>query len=57
MYTMGKVHSLQTFPWGLWGVKLSSKTYLLDLSTLLNKIAISNFYQVTFGEKGAWEGG
>ena len=58
METMGKVHSLQPFPWGLWGIKSPPKRHLLDFSTMLDKIAILKFLSSIFGKKlvrnGAW---
>ena len=36
---MGKFYIFKTFPQGLWEVKLTPKTKLLGLSTMLNKMA------------------
>ena len=56
MQTMGKVHYLQTFSRGLWEIKSSSETYLLDFLTIRNKMAISKFWSGYLDKKWASEG-
>ena len=56
MLTMGKVHSLQPFHRELWMVKSSSKTQLLYLPTMLNKLGISKFLSRDSGETGVGVG-
>ena len=42
---------------GLWRIIPSSKPYLLDLSTMLNKMVISKLLYDDFGERGPLGGG
>ena len=53
---MSKVHNLKLIPRGLWGIKSSSKTLLLDFSTMLNKMAIPNVDPVTLGKNNHGRG-
>ena len=48
---MARVHGLHPFPQGLWGIKSSSKTWLLGFSTMLNKMTISKFRSGDLGKK------
>ena len=48
---MGEFHNIQASHYGLLGVILHLKTWLFDLSTKLNKMAIWKFWSYDFGKK------
>ena len=58
-YTLnnGQISYLQPLPQGLSGTMSASAEYSLDLSTTLNKMQISKFYQMTSRKIKAWGGG